>query len=231
MCFETEEKMAAVCWIDAVHTWESSHLGKHINNNANKNTVILWTLFIVTWCHHKHLRSPLHVYVFNSSPGTSSLLKTFCDAFSDHLYNLQTLESMQLKSTKKSEESLICALFVTSAKCWGGCCQEGERRGKNTLHSVFRDAAGWDASPTHHPFTPIRKQRWQQWALECCRVQSEAVQESKKSERRVCVWVCKWLREAVSFDFFWVVEHQHHTVWSSKDVHSGRITAYCLWQR
>lgn len=74
---------------------------------------------------------------------------------------------------------------------------------------MFRDATGWDASPTHHPFTPIRKQRWQQRGQECCWEQSEAVKESKKNRRGGCVFacVCGWgeLWVLTFFFFFWLL--------------------------
>lgn len=55
---------------------------------------------------------------FNSSPGTSSLLNTFSDIFSDHFYSLGTLESVQLKNstrekTQKEREEMFLHLPVS----------------------------------------------------------------------------------------------------------------------
>lgn len=52
----------------------------------------------------------------------------------------------------------------------------------------------------------------------------------KNPERQMCA-ERMWLREAAGFltlDTILVAEHQHHTIWSSKEVQCGRITAYCL---
>jgi len=82
-------------------------------------------------------------------------------------------------------------LFVTSLSEAVGLSGGWREQWKQCVCSMFGVATGWDASPTHHPFTPIRKQRRQQRGRECCRVQSEAGKESKKkSERRVCVCLC-----------------------------------------
>lgn len=51
--------------------------------------------------------------------------------FSDHLHNLQTLKSMQLKSSKENRE--VGKRRKENLLVVGVRCREGERRGENTL--------------------------------------------------------------------------------------------------